>query len=299
MMVDTMKKRGLGRGLDALLGATRMEEDEIQGNATGVIADRALVTLLPIDLIERGRYQPRRNFDEEKLRELAFSIAAQGIIQPIVVRPAHQGRYELIAGERRWRAAQLAKLGEIPALIREVDERSAMAVGIIENVQRDDLNPLEEAGALDRLINEFTLTHQQVADAIGKSRTAVTNLLRLLDLNADVKELLVTGRLDMGHARALLGLQGLEQSSAARTVVSKSLSVRETERLVKTLQQELRDQGAEVIAVEDSNIRHLESKLGDFLGAKVQIRHGATGKGKVVINYGSLDELDGILSRFN
>ena len=215
------KKRGLGRGLDALLGATRepdplAEDGPLQDTrADDPTAASEPISRLPVEVLRRGRYQPRREFDQESLKELADSIAAQGIIQPVVVRPADGGRYELIAGERRWRAAQLAGLRDIPVVIREVDEQSAIAIGLIENIQRDDLNPLEEAFALQRLGQEFGLTHQSVADAIGKSRTTVTNLLRLLELNDVVKTFVEQGQLEMGHARALLGLKGPAQSAAA------------------------------------------------------------------------------------
>ncbi len=289
------KKKGLGRGLDALLGAARPPATE--GRA------RALeqVTHLPLEHIQRGRYQPRLAFDSDALRELADSILAQGVIQPIVVRPlAEQSsadpRYEIIAGERRWRACQQAGLAQIPVVIREVDERTAMAIGLIENIQRTDLNPLEEAGALGRLISEFGLTHQQIAEAVGKSRTMVTNLLRLLELNPDVKSFIEQSRLEMGHARALLGLKGPEQSQAARQVVAGGLSVRETERLVRRLQQ-AQDVEASVTPPRalDPNIHRLQSDLADKLGANVQIQHGRRGSGKLVIAYNTLDELDGIL----
>ena len=212
------KKRGLGRGLDALLGASMAGEGE-EEIAVDDGEPRGGVSNLAVDLIARGRYQPRRDFDPESLQELADSIASQGVLQPIVVRPVVDDRYEIIAGERRWRAAQLAGLAEIPVVIREVDEQAAMAIGLIENIQRDDLNPLEEAAALHRLLNEFELTHQEVARAVGKSRTSVTNLMRLLDLTADVKEYLETRQLEMGHARALLGLKEGRQTDAARQVV--------------------------------------------------------------------------------
>ena len=305
----TAKKKGLGRGLDALLGAARSPAVSIASDAGDCArlnppearaADR--VTHLPLELIQRGRYQPRRDFDQDALRELADSILAQGVIQPIVVRPlpersGDESRYEIIAGERRWRACQQAGLAEIPVVIREADEPSALAIGLIENIQRADLNPLEEASALERLISEFGLTHQQIAEAVGKSRTMVTNLLRLLELNPDVKEHVERSRLEMGHARALLGLKGIVQSQAARQVVASGLSVRETERLVKRLQQA--DDVGDALAREpetDPNIRRLQSDLTDRLGARVQIQHGNRGSGKLVIAYHSLDELDGILS---
>ncbi|MCU7886594.1 MAG: ParB/RepB/Spo0J family partition protein [Candidatus Thiodiazotropha sp. (ex Lucinoma annulata)] len=228
------KKRGLGRGLDALLGGMQAETE--QKATVSSTPSRESLNRLPVDLIQRGRYQPRREFDADSLRELADSIAAQGVIQPVVVRPVENDRYELIAGERRWRAAQQAGLDEIPVVIKDVTEEAAMAMGLIENIQREDLNPLEEANALNRLLLEFGLTHQEVAKAVGKSRTTVTNLLRLLELNEEVKNLVERGRIEMGHARSLLGLKGESQTQAATQVVAQGLSVRETERLVRRLQ---------------------------------------------------------------
>ncbi|EGV28001.1 parB-like partition protein [Thiorhodococcus drewsii AZ1] len=298
------KKKGLGRGLDALLGAARAPEVAVSDTADDAPSAEApeRVTHLPLEFIQRGRYQPRREFDPDALRELADSIVAQGVIQPIVVRPVPESasgsqRYEIIAGERRWRACQQAGLAEIPVVIREVDEPTALAIGLIENIQRADLNPLEESGALDRLISEFGLTHQQVAEAVGKSRTMVTNLLRLQELNQDVKDYVVQSRLEMGHARALLGLKGGVQSQAARQVVAAGLSVRETEKLVRRLQQAGEAEAAGQRQPEiDPDIRRLQSDLTDRLGASVQIQHGARGSGKLVIAYSTLDELDGILT---
>ena len=286
------KKRGLGRGLDALLGSASESEQVGVENAE----PKAGLAELPLDVIERGRFQPRRDFNPESLQELADSIAAQGVVQPIVVRPFKEGRYEIIAGERRWRAAQQAGLSTIPVVVRDVPDQMAMAMGLIENIQRDDLNPLEEASALHRLLNEFELTHQQIAQAVGKSRTTVTNLLRLLDLNDDVKRYIEERRLEMGHARALLGLKDQVQSEAARRVVSQGLSVRETEKLVRRLQGE-EPAGAKVKETpqEDPNIRSLENGLTEKLGARVKIQSGAGGKGRMVISYNSLDELEGIL----
>lgn len=287
------KKRGLGRGLDALLGNPAGKEEESATEA-GQSADS--LTSLPIDLIRRGRYQPRRDFNPESLQELADSIAAQGVVQPIVVRPVDGNQYEIIAGERRWRASQQAGLSEIPVVIRDVNDQAAMAMGLIENIQRDDLNPLEEAGALHRLLNEFELTHQEIARAVGKSRTTVTNLLRLLELNADVKAMIEDGRIEMGHARALLGLKDGLQSEAARQVSLQGLSVRETEKLVRRLQGESEGAAkAKQPVREDPNIRSLETSLTERLGARVKLQQGNGGKGKLVISYNSLDELDGIL----
>jgi len=294
------KKRGLGRGLDALLGGARGDEaDAEEGAAVNAEATRdERVSTLPIEQIQRGRYQPRRDFDPDSLRELADSISAQGVIQPIVVRPIEDGRFEIIAGERRWRASHQAGLADIPVVIRDVDEQSAIAIALIENIQRDDLNPLEEASALSRLLEEFGLTHQEVAEAVGKSRTTVTNLLRLLELNDDVKQNLQEGRLEMGHARALLGLKGPRQSTAARQVVARGLSVRETEKLVRRLQlEEAAEQPEKPRKADvDPNIRHLQDDLTDRLGARVLIQQGGRGTGKLIIAYNSLDELDGILA---
>ncbi len=287
------KKRGLGRGLDALLSGIN-DAAAAPGERGSANAD--LPNSLPIDLIQRGRFQPRTDFDPDTLRELADSIAAQGVIQPVVVRPLDGGRYELIAGERRWRACQQAGLQEIPVVVRDVSEQSAMAMGLIENIQRADLNPLEEASALHRLLNEFGLTHQQVAQSVGKSRTTVTNLLRLLELNSDVKRLIEQGKIEMGHARALLGLKGPEQSSAAHRVSSQGLSVRDTEKLVRRLQQRKETVRSQAEAAPpDPNIRRLQDSLTEKLGARVSIQHGAKGKGKLVIAYNSPDELEGIL----
>ncbi len=293
-----VKKRGLGRGLDALLGGAQAAAGEASEDspASGAPA------LIELDLIQRGRFQPRRHFDEDKLRELADSIAAQGVIQPIVVRPTTGKEYELIAGERRWRAAQLAGLGDIPAVIRHVDDQSAMAMGLIENIQRDDLNPLEAAEALHRLLEEFELTHQQIAQAVGKSRTTVTNLMRLLELNSDVKAFVDERLLEMGHARALMALQGDEQSQAAALVVKKGMSVRETEALVRKLKQAASEPNkpkANSSVEDDPDVRRMLQGLTDKLGAQVQLKQSAGGKGKLTISYNSLDELEGIMAHIH
>jgi ParB family chromosome partitioning protein len=300
------KKKGLGRGLDALLGGARAADpltpdqgDETAASAeaiTGPVTGEA-VRELGLDQIQRGRYQPRREFDEERMRELADSIAAQGVIQPIVVRPIAAGRYEIVAGERRWRASQQAGLDRIPVVVREVTEQAALAIALIENIQRDDLNPLEEASALRRLLDEFGLSHLQVAEAVGKSRSTVTNLLRLLDLEDAVKRLLEQHKLEMGHARALLGLQGAAQIDVAQQVVSHGLSVRETERLIRRYLAEAAEPAEGAGPSEpDPNIRRLQEDLAERLGARVAIQHGSKGTGRLVINYNSLDELDGILA---
>ncbi|MBP8284391.1 MAG: ParB/RepB/Spo0J family partition protein [Chromatiaceae bacterium] len=299
-----VRKKGLGRGLDALLGGLNEREtgtSDLADTAEGALGGgepQGSLTSLPLDLIERGRFQPRRDFDPEGLRELADSIAAQGVIQPIVVRTLAGGRYEILAGERRWRASQQAGLSEIPVVIREADDQSAMAIALIENIQRADLNPLEEASALQRLLGEFGLTHAQIAEAIGRSRASVTNLLRLLELNDDVKRALERGQLEMGHARALLGIKGPRQSAAATQVTSRGLSVRETERLVRQMQQEEEGRTPPVARPEavDPDVRRLQDDLADRLGAKVQIQPGNRGGGRLVIAYHSLDELDGILA---
>lgn len=285
------RKRGLGRGLESLLSA-----DHFEPSATPT-TDNGLRTL-PVDTIQRGKYQPRHDMHTESLEDLAGSIRAQGIIQPIVVRPVGNGQHEIIAGERRWRAAQMAGLHEVPVVVRDVSDQAAVAMALIENIQREDLNPLEEAAALLRLNDEFGLTHQQAAEAVGRSRATVTNLLRLLELNDDVKKLLSKGELEMGHARALLGLQGAAQSEAAQRVVQRGLSVRETEQLVRR-QQKTAPAKSPAKSTQpqtaDPDIRHLESSLSEKLGAPVQIQHSAKGKGKLIIQYASLDELDGIL----
>jgi len=309
------KKRGLGRGLDALLGSAARPAQATDAStasppapelravpdtrepAAGAAVDGSLRTL-PVDVIQRGKYQPRIDMHQESLQDLADSIAAQGVVQPIVVRLIAEGRYEIIAGERRWRAAQLAGLHEIPAVIREVEDRAAIAIALIENIQRENLNPLEEARALQRLIAEFELTHEQAAEAVGRSRAAVSNLLRLLDLEDAVKGMVENGELEMGHARALLALSGARQVEAARQVLARGLSVRATEGLVKSLQSPPLRKTA-TVARKDPNIQHLESSLADKLGAKVQIRQGRAGKGKLEISYNSLDELDGILEHIN
>ncbi|MBK5939145.1 ParB/RepB/Spo0J family partition protein [Halochromatium roseum] len=300
------KKKGLGRGLDALLGGAREAALPESGAELTPVRAEALIAPtvgeavreLPLDQIQRGRYQPRRDFDEERLRELADSIAAQGVIQPILVRPVEPGRYEIVAGERRWRASQQAGLERIPVVVRDVTEQAALAIALIENIQRDDLHPLEEAGALRRLLDEFGLSHLQVAEAVGKSRSTVTNLLRLLELEDEVKTLLDDKRLEMGHARALLGLHGEQQIKAARLVVMQGLSVRDTERLIRRQQTDADDPPTEAHAksAPDPNIRQLQDDLAERLGARVAIKHGSKGTGRLVINYNSLDELDGILA---
>ncbi|MFZ1326978.1 MAG: ParB/RepB/Spo0J family partition protein [Candidatus Contendobacter sp.] len=287
------KKGGLGRGLDALLSAGVAT---VRDRGESPAATESL-RQVPVESIAPGRYQPRQDLREDRLRELADSIRVQGVVQPIVVRPLGGERYELIAGERRWRAAQLAGLREVPAVIRAVPDQAAIAIALIENIQREDLNPLEEATALHRLIAEFALTHQQAAEAVGRSRAAVSNLLRLLELSEEVQRLVRERKLDMGHARALLPLALPLQQEAARQVLLRGLSTRETEELARRLQQNA-PVAARPEPVLDPNIRVLQDDLSERLGARVRVRHAATsGKGCVMIHYGSLEELDGILAR--
>jgi ParB family chromosome partitioning protein len=292
--IEMTKRKSLGRGLDALLGA--------RAPAEAAAAETSLREL-PVDLLSRGRYQPRVDMREETLAELAESIRAQGVVQPIVVRPVPTGdgerRYEIVAGERRWRAAQLAGLDTIPALIRDIPDEAAVAVALIENIQRENLNPIEEARSLKRLVDDFGLTHEQAAEAVGRSRVAVSNLLRLLELPVPVREMLERRELDMGHARALLGVAVPQLLlEVARRVVRENWSVRETESAVRRLaagsaagKGEARKRGQ----APDPNVQRLETELGDTLGAAVSIEHGAKG-GRVVIRYHSLDELEGILA---
>ncbi|ABZ78842.1 parB-like partition protein [Shewanella halifaxensis HAW-EB4] len=293
----TLKKRGLGKGLDALLStsqaANQRAEPTVATEVEQDIRNDDLITL-DIDRLQPGKYQPRKDMSSEALEELAESIRAQGIIQPIVVRKISPESYEIIAGERRWRASQLAGLPKIPCIVKQVADEAAVAIALIENIQREDLNAMEEAIALNRLIEEFKLTHQQIADAVGKSRATVSNLLRLNGLNEPVKRMLEYGDIDMGHGRALLAISGDEQTNLARLVVAKELTVRETERLVnKTLNQtEIAEKPAK-----DHDVVRLETQLIERLGAKVTLTHNKKGKGKVVINYQNLAELEGIISK--
>jgi len=276
------KRRGLNRGLDALLGAVSLGEEKEQ------------LHTLPIEYMQRGKYQPRKDIDPEKLQELADSIKAQGIIQPVVVRKIGLEKYEIVAGERRWRAAQLAGLQQVPVVIKDLDDRTAMAIALIENIQREDLNPLEEAEALKRLLDEFAMTHQQIAEAVGKSRVTVTNLLRLIDLQSEVKKLLLNKQLEMGHARAILTLDGSIQIAAAYKIVKLGLTVRAAERLVKDLQEAPKEK---IIKEMDKDTLRLQEDLTAKLGAKVSIEHKNNGAGRLVIAYSSLEELDGILGK--
>ncbi|MCP3688211.1 MAG: ParB/RepB/Spo0J family partition protein [Gammaproteobacteria bacterium] len=286
-----MKKKRLGRGLGSLIGnieeVTRVNETDRAGG----------LHELGIEQIQRGRYQPRQHFDQQALKELAESIKAQGIVQPLVVRP-EGAHYELIAGERRWRAAQLAGLQTVPVVVRELDSKSAAAIALIENIQREDLNPLEESRALMRLIDEFDLTHQQVADSVGRSRASVSNLLRLLDLADPVKDQVNHGLLDMGHARALLALIRHDQIEIARLVINRGLSVRETEALVKkTLSRSVKN--SEARADVDPDIKRLETSISEKLGAAVKIKTRKKGAGQLIIDFHNSDELDGILEHLS
>lgn len=291
------KRKGLGKGLDALLGAGVKipAADHVTAEQAREALDGKLMRL-PIEMISRGKYQPRRDMHPEALEELAESIKAQGVMQPIVVRPTGNDRYEIIAGERRWRATQLAGLDKIPAVVRDVPDEAAIAMALIENIQREDLNPIEEAMALKRLQDEFELTHQEVAQAVGKSRTTITNLLRLIALDDEVKKLLEHGDLEMGHARAILSLTPEQQREVARQIVGKGLTVRQAEALVRKIQED-KTQASGVASVPVSaDIKRLQNQLSETLGAGVAIQHSAKGKGKLVISYNTLDELDGILA---
>ncbi|MCC4833971.1 MULTISPECIES: ParB/RepB/Spo0J family partition protein [Shewanella] len=296
----TLKKRGLGKGLDALLSnsnaaSRKTEQTQTEAKVTQSPQEDGLL-MLDLDLLQSGKYQPRKDMSPEALEELAESIKSQGVIQPIVVRKVDAEKYEIIAGERRWRASQIAQLDKVPCIVKQVPDESAVAIALIENIQREDLNAMEEAIALQRLLEEFELTHQQTADAVGKSRASVSNLLRLNSLNEPVKRLLEYGDIDMGHARALLAIEGEEQTNLARLVASKEMTVRETERLVNKALNPAKE--AEK-PTKDHDVTRLEQQLIEKLGAKVAINHGTKGKGKIVINYQDLAELDGILSKIH
>jgi ParB family chromosome partitioning protein len=298
------KRKGLGRGLDALLagsssgGNTANNSSSSDGEEALGEPRREELKHVAVEFIQRGKYQPRRDMHQEALEELAESIRAQGVLQPIVIRPISSDRYEIIAGERRWRATQLAGLDTIPAVIRDVTDEAAIAMALIENIQREDLNPIEEAVALKRLQDEFELTHQQVADAVGKSRTSVTNLLRLIALDSEVKKLLENGDIEMGHARSVLSLQPLQQREIAQQVVAKSLSVRQTEAIVRAVLENKNKAASKKIAV-SSDIQKLEESLGQKIGVPVIVQHNAKGRGRLILKYNSLDELDGILKHMN
>ena len=284
------KKRGLGRGLDALLG---IEAGESGRNA---LASSDL-SEVPIETIEAGRYHPRRLMSNEKLEELASSIRTRGIVQPVVVRTSKGGRYELVAGERRWSAAKMAGLTTIPAVIKNVSNQEAMSIGLIENIQREQLSVIEEAQALDRLVREFELTHQEIAEAIGRSRASVSNAIRLLDLNPEVRELVEAGQLEMGHARALLGVVKELQAQVAREVILKDLSVRQTEAMIKKIKAQGVRNPKRTASGKDPDVAKLEMELSELLGSEILVKWNNRGAGSLVINFRSLDELEGIMRR--
>lgn len=281
-----VKKRGLGRGLDVLLTDVQHGDDSLDGS----------LQYFPLDMVQPGKYQPRVDMSQESLDELADSIKAQGLVQPIVVRPINGGRYEIIAGERRWRASKIAGLDAVPALVRDVSDRSAIAMALIENIQRENLNPMEEANALHRLREEFSMTHQEAAEAVGRSRAAVSNLLRLRNLNDDVKRLVENCDLEMGHARALLALEGEMQSETANNIVEKGLSVRETEQLIRRLSKPdtEKPQKSEAVLKE---INKVETLIKENLGSGFAVKHSVSGKGKLVIDYSNVEELNKLVKR--
>ena len=281
------KKRGLGRGLDALLGDVSQDENNLNDS----------LQHFPLDMIQPGKYQPRMDMSQESLEELADSIRSQGLVQPIVVRPIDGGHYEIIAGERRWRASKLAGLESVPVLIKDVSDRNAIAMALIENIQRENLNPMEEANALHRLREEFELTHQQTAEAVGKSRATISNLLRLRNLNDDVKKLLENCDLEMGHARTLLALEGESQSQAALQIVEKGLSVRETEQLIRRLLKPSTADKQEVPQPSLEEIERIEQRIADKLGKGFSIKHRPNGKGKLVFDYSNVDELKRLIKQ--
>lgn len=288
-----MKKRGLGIGLDELLSDVKQIS---QINENESFAIKSSLKSLPVDLLRPGKYQPRREVDHDALEELANSIRMQGIIQPLVVRQITPGLYEIIAGERRWRAAQLASLQEVPVVIRDISDETAAAFSLIENIQRENLNAIDMAQGIERLINEFSMTHEGAANAIGKSRVTVTNLLRLLTLHEDVKTMLQRGEIEMGHARALLALEPSMQISVAKNIIEKGLSVRGAESIVRRIDSDKLKTELGVHS-EDANITKLQQTISDKIGARVLIQHTTSGKGKLLIKYNSLDELDGILEK--
>ncbi|MEN8547899.1 ParB/RepB/Spo0J family partition protein [Acinetobacter soli] len=289
----TTKKRGLakGRGLDALLGSIQKEKLQLEAQAI----DHGQLKQVDVDLLKRGEYQPRRFIQEQDLKELAASIEKHGVMQPIVIRPIQddQFSYEIIAGERRWRAAQLAGLKQVPAIVRDLNDQVAIALALIENIQRQDLNPIDQALALQRFHDEFGLSHQEIAETVGKARTTVSNLLRLLSLDDVIKDFMQEGQLDMGHARAILALKAKDQIAIAKVIIDKNLSVRQTEQLVREWNQPKQSKPKEAAP---PDIEQLTQRLSERFGAQVKIDHNKQGKGKLVIQYHSLDELDGILT---
>ena len=296
----TPKKRGLGKGLDALLStSTAARQKQVMSDQRTEEAmaptNQGELRRLPVEWLQSGKYQPRKDMSQDALEDLANSIRAQGVIQPIVVRPLGEQSFEIIAGERRWRASQLARLDVVPCIVKDVPDEAAVAIALIENIQREDLNAIEEAVALQRLLTEFELTHQQVAEAVGKSRTTVTNLLRLNQLNDDVKRFVEHGDLDMGHARALLALSGQAQSELAKLVAQKGLTVRDTEKLV---QKALEPAKAKVEPVRDPQFGYLERQISEKIGNQVQLQPGKKDSGKLVISYDNLADLDRVLGYF-
>ncbi|WP_323069485.1 ParB/RepB/Spo0J family partition protein [Mycetohabitans endofungorum] len=289
MNAAAVKKKGLGRGLDALLGGS--------ADITEAVKQQGLPSVLPLDRLQPGKYQPRTQMDEGALQELAASIRAQGLMQPILVRPVAAQRYEIIAGERRFRAARLAGLDEVPVLVKQVADEAAAAMALIENIQREDLNPLEEAQGIQRLLDEFKFTHEQAAESLGRSRSAVSNLLRLLNLAQPVQTMLLAGDLDMGHARALLAVDGATQITLANQVVNRRLSVRETEKLVAATAKEAPPSAKRASQERSRDIMRLEEEVSDLVAATVRIKMGRRGRGQLTIDFGSLDALDGILLR--
>ncbi|MDR5752067.1 MULTISPECIES: ParB/RepB/Spo0J family partition protein [unclassified Caballeronia] len=288
-MSAVMKKKGLGRGLDALLGGSV--------DITEAVRSEGVPSVLPLSKLQAGKYQPRTRMDEGGLQELAASIRAQGLMQPILVRSVGPEQYEIIAGERRFRAARIAGLDEVPVLVKNVPDQAAAAMALIENIQREDLNPLEEAQGIQRLLDEFDFTHEQAAESVGRSRSAVSNLLRLLNLATPVQTMLLAGDLDMGHARALLAVDAATQIQLANQVVNKRMSVRETEKLVTSTTKETPATKARVANDGGRDTRRLEEELSDLLSASVKIKVGGRGRGKLTIDFGDLDSLEGILSR--
>jgi ParB family transcriptional regulator, chromosome partitioning protein len=288
------KRSPLGKNLNALLGQIQTIQTASREETLATSTDTLL--RLPVEYLSRGRYQPRKEFPPESLQELADSIRAQGIIQPIIVRALSKDRYEIIAGERRWRAAQLAQMQEVPVVIRDISDEATLAIALIENIQRENLNPMDEANALYRLQKEFAMTHETIAKTVGKSRTVITNLLRLLQLELNVKKLVESQRLSVGHAKVLLALSGFTQTQLAEKIVAQNLSVRETERLVAELQKTKLP--GSLRKTRSPDIRRLETKVSEQLGAKVMIQQHPKGHGKLIINYHSVDELEGILERF-
>lgn len=288
------KRQSLGKGLDALLGM-ELEAGLDDLGASNTQSGESQLRELAVEFLQRGKYQPRRDINADALEELASSIRTQGVMQPLVVRQVDSEKYEIIAGERRWRAAQQAGLESVPVIVREVSDEAAIAMALIENIQREDLNAMEESLALLRLQEEFQLTQQQVADAVGKSRSAVTNLMRLASLESDVQQLLERGDLELGHAKCLLALEGAMQINAARTVAGVNMTVRQTEALVKKLQSADKTKPASE-ASNSPDIKYLEDQISEKIGAPVQIQHSAKGKGKLIFKYNSVDELDGILA---